>query len=686
MKRKRRLPVIIASLIVVGACVLCLIVAGVAGFAYFFERSDRIDANVLNPFKTPVGTPQVIRPTPLLPTHSEGQGMQLVHPGFTLEALENTTISASDLPELARRLGGVQEIPETLEQPLISPQVGTQWVFWATNLDNTQPFQVSATLGYLTDRAYFWIQDDISFREEDLETLAETFEHEILPTNIAFFGRDWRPGGDQDTRLHVLYTRGLGRNLAGYFSSADRYHPAVHPYANAMEIFFLNADNLDLASKFTYSVLAHELQHMIHWHLDRNEETWLNEGFSELAAFINGYNVGGFDRAFASNPDIQLNDWPVSPGQSAPHYGASFLFLVYFLDRLGEQATQALVAHPDNGLMSVDQVLADPRSMAASIGETITADDFFLDWVLANYLNDESIADGRFFYANYPDLPSIGATETVRFCPAGPTTRDVHQYGVNYIRITCRGDYALNFEGSIQTTVVPAEPYFGNYAFWSNRGDESHMTLTRFFDFSEHHGPLTLEYRAWFDIEKDYDYVYLTASTGGDIWEILRTPSGTSENPSGNNFGWGYNGMSGEGADPLWIREEVDLSSYAGEQVYLRFEYVTDAAVHGDGFLLDDVAIPEIGYFTDFEVDDGGWEADGWVRIDNNLPQSFSLALITIGDSTQVEYISTTPDNTAWVPISISSSSEEVVFVVTGATRYTRQKAAYRFSIHPGNP
>ncbi len=58
----------------------------------------------------------------------------------------------------------------------------------------------------------------------------------------------------------------------------------------------------------------------------------------------------------------------------------------------------------------------------------------------------------------------------------------------------------------------------------------------------------------------------------------------------------------------------------------LRFEYITDAAVNGEGFMIDDVSIPEIGYFTDFEADAGGWEPAGFARIQNVLPQTFRIS------------------------------------------------------------
>ena len=54
---------------------------------------------------------------------------------------------------------------------------------------------------------------------------------------------------------------------------------------------------------------------------------------------------------------------------------------------------------------------------------------------------------------------------------------------------------------------------------------------------------------------------------------------------------------------------------------------------------MDDVSIPEIGYATNFETDYGGWQAEGFVRMENILPQTFGLTLITKGQKTTVERI-----------------------------------------------
>jgi len=622
--------------------------------------------------------PSPAEPGPVLPAPAPFSGKL----AETLNTLETTIVPINDPIELAERLEGKQNLPTRLEFPVKVYRVGDQETFWVTNSDNNQNTHVSATLRLVSDHVYFWIQDDVQYNENHLKALVETFENEIYPTNREFFGSEWTPGVDADQHLFILYARGLGGSVAGYFSSADEYLPGVHDYTNGHEMFLLSADHVRLDEQFAYSVLAHEFQHMIHWYRDRNEETWLNEGAADLAAFLNGYSIGGHDWLYAANPDLQLNDWPNNATSNASHYGAAFLYMAYFLDRFGEEATKALVANPANGLVSIDNVLADLDIRDPRTGNLIGADDLFVDWTIANFIQDKRVGDGRYTYYNYPSAPRIEEPSyRISRCPTELDAPTVHQYGVNYIQITCKGKNLIQFEGASEVSVLPADPFSGNYAYYSNRGDESHMTLTRTFDFSDHSGALTLSYWTWYDIEQDYDYLYLTASTDGENWQILTTPSGTAEDPSGNSYGWGYNGESGGG--PRWIQEEVDLSQFAGQQVQLRFEYVTDAAVNGEGFLLDDFAISQIDFFDDFEAPDPAWEAEGFVRIQNQLAQTYRLALIRIGRDTTVEILPVPADNQLQIPIEIGGDMKEAILVISGATRFTRQNSPYSLSVVP---
>ncbi|MEW6718501.1 MAG: hypothetical protein AB1345_13495 [Chloroflexota bacterium] len=656
---------------ITGLCLVCCLCSllGLGGTVTLFTTQTDGE-ELLSLFPPATQTPQLVRPVSVS--------------GSTFEVLKTASLPESNLIELARRLEGISSIPLTLPSPASPIQIGAEQSFWISNEDTGDTFQVEAVLRYATDHLYFWIEKDVPFHEREVSELAWAFGNHIYPTTRAFFGHEWNPGVDNDPHLYVLYARGLGDSVAGYFSSIDEYLPLAHEYSNAHEMFFLNADVVELDETYTLGLLAHEFQHMIQWYQDKNETAWLNEGFSEVAALINGYYDGGFDYLYTRDTDLQLNDWPQEAELSAPHYGAAFLFVTYFLDRFGKDAIQALVAHPQNGLDSVDAVLAELGIKDPQTGSILTADDVFMDWAVANYLQDASVADGRYAYSSYPEASQANITETIRRCPMASVGRDVHQWGVDYIRITCKGDFTLQFEGSLAVSVLPTDFHSGEYAFWSNRGDEADTTLTRTFDFSNHQGELTLSFWTWYDLEEGYDYLYLTASLDGEHWEILTTPSGTAEDPSGNSYGWAYNGISGGmGEEPVWIHESVDISQYAGQLVDIRFEYVTDGAILGEGFLLDDVAIPEMNYFTDFETDSGGWEADGFVRITNELPQTFALQLVSFGEDISVQHVPVPADNLVEIPVHIGGEVNEVLLIVSGTTRYTRQLAVYRYSIIP---
>ena len=702
MNRPWIVPAAIALLVLLVVCCICLVLAfGTGAFLFLNVRSSSGPGSTgptpaviyitatpsvrgsptPRPTRTPSSTTEPVQPTLVEKPTASQPAVAAGDLEGTLKTLDDTLVPINDPADLAKRLQGKGDIPPTLPPPPVPLQVGDQQSFWVSNTDTNENFKVSATLRYITGHAYFWIENGVDYRPSDLKALADAFENKIYPTDREFFGSEWSPGVDDDVHLYILYAGGVGSHVAGYFSTIDSYPPQIQKYSNGHEMFVFNADGVGLDQEYTFAVLAHEFQHMIHWYRDRNEETWMNEGFSDLAMFLNGYDIGGHDFVYAENPDVQLNDWPDDQTQVTPHYGAAFLFLNYFLGRFGETATKAVVANPDNGLRSIDEVLSQLGIKDPLTGQTVQADDVFMDWVLATFIHDKNVGDGRYTYQLYPNAPQTSETERVRNCQSTPQERQVVQYGVDYILINCRGDTTLHFQGATEVNVIPQAAHSGAYAFWSNKGDESDMTLTRQFDFTGRTGPLTLDYWTWYDLEKDFDYVYLEASTDGENWTMLKTPSGTGEDPTGANYGWGYNDHSGSG--PSWIQENVDLSSYAGKKVQLRFEYITDGAVNGEGFLLDDVSIPEISYSTDFEKDDGGWTAQGFVRIENNLPQTFRLALIKKGLSTSVEYIPLSADNNADIPLQFGDGYNQAVLVVTGTTRFTRQPASYRFFFGP---
>ena len=658
-------PKVVGGVVAILVCCACVAILAAGWFIYQTYQNSPIEipTEIFPPSdsSTPQPVPTIARP-PADSISSE-----------TMDILNQALVPENDPYELACRLEKKCDVSK--EVPGKTYKVGDKEKFWILNGDTVEHNQVTATLLYITPHTYFWAQDGADVNQNNMKKLMDTFENQIYPKDREFFGSEWTPGVDGDEHIYVVYADGLGASTAGYFNSTDSFSPEIKEYSNAHETFMVSITQ-DLGDEYTYATLAHEFVHMIQFPSDRNDQSWISEGFAEVGAFLNGYGVGGWDWAYAGEPDLQLNDWNAEPGTNGPHYGQSFLYLTYFLDRFGEEATKALNTNPENGLSSVDKTLAAMNITDPQTGKVITADDVFMDWAATMYLMDGNIGDGRFTYHNYAEAPKTEDTESVSNCPSSVLDRSVNQYGIDYININCSGDHTIHFSGSTISGLLPAEAYSGNYVFWSNKGDESDMTLTREFDFTGVSAPIKISYQTWYNIEEEWDYLYLEASTdGGVTWEILKTPSGTDSNPSGNAYGWGYTGASGD-----WIREEVDLSQFAGQKVQLRFEYVTDAAVNEEGLMLDDISVDALNYQSDLEADNGGWDAAGFVRIKNVLPQTYRLTLITKGDATTVTHIQVNPDQTADIPLSLNSG-DEAILIVTGTTRFTTIPAPYQIEV-----
>jgi hypothetical protein len=271
----------------------------------------------------------------------------------------------------------------------------------------------------------------------------------------------------------------------------------------------------------------------------------------------------------------------------------------------------------------------------------------------------------------------MSATETLYDCSNANINGSVFQYGTDYLALNCTGNFEINFTGQPVVDVIPLPAEDHGKFWWSNRGDSSDITLTREFDFTATNSPILMKFETWYDIETDYDYLYLMASVDGGNWQIVDTPSCTLSNPTGNSYGCAYNGQS-DG----WLTETVDLSQFSGHKVELRFDYVTDGAVTGDGFTFDNISIQAIDYQADFEGSDGGWIPDGFALIENLVPQTFLVSLInTNNPNAPVTTYEVGAGETLNIDFNATSSSGVAALVISGSNRFTRQTADYTVSI-----
>jgi hypothetical protein len=610
-----------------------------------------------------------LEPAPVAPVVREKPGDAEYQTALTLA---QSTIPERDLTALARRLEGLslsQDGSSSVNPPAY--RLGDTLAFWLHDVNASAFFTATASLEYETAHAYWWIEEGYDLPLNDLQRSARNFELRTYPTNRQWFGSEWNPGIDGDPHIYLFLGNVPG--VGGYFSSPDEYPDQIVPRSNDHETIYINLDNARPGDGYFDGILAHEFQHMIQWNSDRNEDTWVNEGLSELAGQINGYDIGGSDRLFADQPDTQLTTWPELE-DSGPHYGAAYLFLAYFLDQYGERAIRQLAAQPANGIAGFNAVLADVDPAQRSF------EDLFADWVIANYLDDSRLAGGRY---GYTDL-RIGRPRYSAYYSTYPLQRQaaVHQYATDYIVLSGDGNLNIEFDGSTAVSLVGNEPHSSEYQWWSDRGDESDATLTRAFDLSGL-DKATLEAWMWYSLEADYDYAYVEVSTdGGQSWDLLSSAHTTTTDPNGSSYGPAFTGISGAGDRPLWTLECFDLSPYAGQPILVRFEVITDDTVNYPGLCVDDIAIPELGYRTGADDGPDGWEAEGWLRVTAQVPQEFLVQLITFGAKTHVERMSL--DEMMHGTLSVAGLGSEVdraVLVVSALAPATTEPAIYSFQV-----
>ncbi|MFJ5773619.1 immune inhibitor A domain-containing protein [Streptomyces sp. NPDC093094] len=162
------------------------------------------------------------------------------------------------------------------------------------------------------------------------------------------------------------------------------------------------------------------------------------------------------------------------------------------------------------------------------------------------------------------------------------------------------------------TTEIVA-PAGGTKQWWSGSGNDLRNTLTRSVDLTgKASAALTLD--GWYDIEKDYDYLYAEVSTdGGANWTAL---DGTLDGQPITRDGSDKPALTG--TIDAYKKLSYSLNAYAGKKFDLRFRYQSDGGVALKGFTGDNISVVADGtaLFTDnAEGDDAGWTKKGFGRV-----------------------------------------------------------------------
>ncbi len=529
--------------------------------------------------------------------------------------------------------------------------------------------RIEATLAVATEHVNFWVESGLDLDQAELVVAAERFETEFYPQLVRLFGEVWTPGIDGDPRFSVLHAQNGTSDELGRFNSEDEFPSSLYHTSNEQELIYMNMGELTLGSNLYYGTLVHEVQHLIQWYLDPSETVWLNEGLSQLAEIYVGFDDTAPSVDYLQQPDIRLNSWNYEDEQVYAHYAGAYLFSVYLWEQLGDAAIQELVRHPANGMASVWAILQGYRP-------DTSLEQFTAAWAAANYLDDEN-AERPYYYQSLRLRQPALTAKLESSEPSLEHLETLDQFGVHYIDLSdLRGETTITFAGDTAVDLIDTSPRSGEQMWFAPGIDDMNAHLSATFDLTGV-TQATLKYAVWYELEEDYDYAYISVSDdGGNTWELL-LPS----HYSSGEFGPAYNGRSADRNDSIdgWLKQSINLNSYVGQTIQVRFDVLTDGGISERGFAIDDIAIPELGYESDVEGGPDGWQADGFVQIGWQIPQKWSILLIEGGPNPTVTTLSLNRYNQGQWTLPIGKAGG--VLVVMPQTAFTSKTATYWLTI-----
>ncbi|MDX1415977.1 MAG: immune inhibitor A [Candidatus Promineifilaceae bacterium] len=540
----------------------------------------------------------------------------------------------------------------------------------AFEIDDRQVFRtnegtIEATLVEVTEHIYFWVDDNLEYNKSDFIAIGQQLESEQYYGQFAhLFGTPWIPGMDGDPHFSIVHLATSNNEYElGYFSDLDEYPNTLPLFSdsNQQEVIYLNMDQLELGSELYYGTLIHELQHLAQWNLDKNESLWMNEGLSQLAELYVGLDTALPD-AYMEQTDVRLDRWAYEDDVIDAHYANSFMFLVYFWEQLGEAGIFELIRQPANGLSSVRKVLQ-------GISPERDLDQFLADWAAANYLDDPTAGHQYSYTRLDPPAPALQSQDTV---PPFDLVEEIDPLAVHYLALNSSEPVNIEFAGDTTAKIIDSPPTSGDQMWYALPGNDTHAQLSKVFDLRQV-SQATLEFNTWFELESDYDFAYVTVSADqGATWTVL-TPQHSAEGDYGPALSGNSAGLSD--SDNGWIRERISLNNFVGQEIIISFQVLTDFVANGQGFAIDDIAIPEIDYVDDVESLSSEWQASGFAKTGWLLPQVWSFQIIRQDQIPQVAPLQL--DELNQYQGTVTLGPEGGTLVIMPLTSFTNDQARY---------
>jgi hypothetical protein len=518
--------------------------------------------------------------------------------------------------------------------------IGERRTFKVLNERRRVYMDVQATLRAVSEHLLVFVQDKVAIAPEAISATVETFETKTLPILEATFGPMPAPG-----RITVF--SGQVPGVGGYFSSSDLTPASLTPNSNERVMVYMNSDVIRPGQPGFDGVLAHEVQHFLHWLSHPQQDSWLNEGASELAMVLTGHAQASPVRSYLRRLETPVTGWAERPIDAVPHYGAASLIVRYLGFRAGgNDRLRAIIRTPGVSTQVVDRYLSTPAPELPTghPPRPSTFDDLFADFITATALDDPRVVDGRFAFGKDPILsekpaPAERLDASTRF--SAVAQGQLPPYGTRLIEVavpsTVTADLELAVDGNGTTRAIGASPPGDGSFWWGYPADDVDATLTQTIDLrGEANASLDLD--AWYDLEQDYDHAGVAISVdGGCTWRPIPGTGTTDANPIGQNPGHAWTGGSG-GESPRWIPARFDLAAAAGRVARVRIFQINDQAFHRSGLAVSNMRIVT-GSGAQLPAN-ADWQPRGFILTANHVAVEWASRAVVVGPTgTQVESV-----------------------------------------------
>ena len=464
----------------------------------------------------------------------------------------------------------------------------------------------------------------------------------IVDTNVSYFGEYvQRPAGNDNIDVMVYnivdesyYDPDFPFFIGGFFWAK------VNEDFDRNMIFIDTWDwenrlGPDVSRPYNYEgTVAHELEHLIHNDHDANELSWVDEGLADLAEYLNGFgHPQGHVVYYLAYHRTSLTKW----GGGLEDYGASYLFQLYLLENFGSKSgsvwdtgwTRDMVDEPANSIDAIE--LLTGASM----------NDLYDAWILANYLDDTSLAGAGGFPLGYEEIDLVPFVSTA-YAPWSIARSITDIYGSDHHGNLPISRYWGGYvSGTVEYPVGALDPYAPLYGTYKGMQPEMEIFLRgqAISGVAPHGGSYeaasgaanmltdrmlqldvpvtgTLTFWTWYEIEEEWDYGFVEVSEdGGNSWyPIAGSITRYSVNPNGSTA-WANSLVGGQadtdtaitGNSGGWVEATFDLPA---ANVLVRFSYYTDEASLEAGWFIDDVSVD--GFSDGFEGGSSNWTLGGW--------------------------------------------------------------------------